>query len=124
MQQDDGGIACFVPVDPDIPFPWVDVERDTGNFVSALVRAPAPTHLLGVSEFLSYNQWVSLWSAHTGVKTQFHNVPVELFTADDPSGLKRTMADVMKSIEEFGYTGGDPDVITPDEVSAQCLMPG
>ena len=82
------------------------------------------THLLGVSEFLSYNQWVSLWSAHTGVKTQFHNVPVELFTADDPSGLKRTMADVMKSIEEFGYTGGDPDVITPDEVSAQCLMPG
>lgn len=111
-----------MPFNGDAAMPWIDVERDTGAFVKALLDAPGRTQILGVSESLSGKQWLSLWSKHTAVKASYQEMPFERFIVDDPTGFKLERAETFKYIEEFGYTGSDPDVVTPEEVSWICAQ--
>ena len=92
------------------------MERDTGAFVHALVKAPAGTHVLGVSEWLGTGRYLEILFDHLGVKGQFQDISFETAVQDDPLGLKLQFAEGFRCAEEFGYTGGDPEVVSPDEV--------
>lgn len=97
--------------------PWIDVEKDAGAFVKVLIDAPAPTQILAVSEWMTCKKWLDLWSATTGVRSRFEEAPYEAATTDDPSGLKLEFVQTAQFLMDFGFTGEDPDVLLPADVS-------
>ena len=97
--------------------PWIDVEKDAGGFVKALIDAPAPTQILAVSEWMTCRKWLDVWSATTGVRSRFEEADPEAATADDPSGLKLEFFQTGQFLVDFGFTGGDSDVMLPEDVS-------
>ncbi|KAK5111523.1 hypothetical protein LTR62_004818 [Meristemomyces frigidus] len=113
--QDD--VAVWSPPMPaDLMIPWLDVEKDLGSFVAALFRAPAPTQVLCVSEWLSERQWLGQWTRATGIPSRLEpELSLHDHVDHDPTGLSRQFSETMKYIEDFGYTCGDPDVLVPEE---------
>ncbi|KAK4555930.1 hypothetical protein LTR86_007150 [Recurvomyces mirabilis] len=118
-QQTNGDFLVSLPLQKDYPIPWVDVERDTGAFVHALTKASAGTHVLGVSEWLGTGKYLELLFDHLEVKGQFQDISFEAAVQDDPLGLKLQFAEGFRFAEEFGYTGGDPEVVSPDDLEKQ-----
>ena len=109
----------YFPQNGDAVTPWIEVDRDGGALVAALLKAPAGTQLNGVSEFLSNKQWLNIWASHLGVQAQYQQIPFDEFIENDPVGIQRQLAETMAFVEEFGITGGDPSVVTPDELERQ-----
>lgn len=97
--------------------PWIDIDHDLGAFVNALIAAPAPTQVLAASEWLTPKEWLQLWSAATDVKARFEEATSKDAPEDDATGLQLGFAQTGKFLQEFGYTGNDPDVLMPEEVS-------
>jgi hypothetical protein len=87
--------------------PYIDVEKDTGSYVHALIKAPAPTQVLAVSEWATAQQWLKKWSKVTGVASRAERVDLDQFKADDPTGFMGMMIE----------TGGDKRILMPEEVS-------
>ncbi|KAI7310542.1 hypothetical protein KC315_g12576 [Hortaea werneckii] len=111
--------AIWTPPFPaSLPIPWVDVEKDTGAFVKALIEAPPKTQLLGVSEWMTFSDWATLWSNVTGVRSRFEdNVSQEPPPpSNDTFDFKMMFLQTGYFVTEFGYTGGDPDVVGPEEL--------
>jgi hypothetical protein len=106
-----------MPIKPDTLMPWIDVEKDLGSYVSALLKAPGGTQVLAFSQWLSQKEYAALLSAHTGVEIRFQQVPEEMVLKNDPTGFKKEQVDAVKFIEEFGFTGGDSEVLMPEQVS-------
>lgn len=100
------------------------MEKDTGAFVKALIEAPPKTQLLGVSEWMAFDEWAALWSIVTGVKSKFEdNVSQEpLPPSNDTFDFKMMFLQTGYFVTEFGYTGGDPNVVGPEEVSCLHLI--
>ncbi|KAK5155039.1 hypothetical protein LTS14_005994 [Recurvomyces mirabilis] len=115
-RQTNGDFLVSLPLQKDCPIPWVDVERDTGAFVHALTKASPGTHVLGVSEWLGTGKYLELLFDHLGVKGRFEDISFEAAVQNDPLGLKLQFAEGFRFAEEFGYTGGDPEVVSPDDV--------
>lgn len=104
-----------------VKVPWVDVEKDTGAFVKALIDAPQRTQLLGVSEWLSCEDFMALWTNATGREGSIKKVVRDEYLADDPTGMKAAFAKTGEYFMELGYDGSDPEIVTPDEVGCGCL---
>ena len=103
--------------------PWIDVEKDTGAYVKALIEAPAPTQILGVSEWLTCREWLTLWSSITGVPSRFEAAdPAQLNVDNDPTGLTHGFLQTAQFMADFGFTGGDTDVLMPEDVSTGQLF--
>ena len=109
-------------MDADVVIPWIDVSRDTGAFVKALIDAPAGLQVVGASEYLSARQWLQLWSAHTGIKAAYELTTLEEFSGHDPTGLMREVGELLMYIEEFGFDGGDPNILTADQVGSAAAQ--
>ena len=117
QKQTDGSFLTLRPVGRNVVFPFVVTERDIGEFVKALVNAGPGKDLLGVSESLTWPEWMEIWGKVLGVKAEFRQVSGEEFFENLPEPLKRELRDTYEYVDEFGYTGGDPNVSTPDQVS-------
>jgi hypothetical protein len=117
QRQADGSFVMLRPFGKDVVLPYVDIERDLGTFVKVLVEdLPAGKELLGVSEMMTAARWMEIWGETMGVKTDFKRVSHDEFFAGTPVELKEEMADAFDYLEEFGYTGGDPNVLMPDQL--------
>ncbi|KAK3070999.1 hypothetical protein LTR53_009447 [Teratosphaeriaceae sp. CCFEE 6253] len=112
----DGKLHWETMLIADRPFPWIDVERDTGAFVSALIDAPGGTQVVGASQYITLNQYLKLLCDHLGVAGTYKRTAFEDNVKDDPTHFKLELAEVYAYVMEFGYDGGDPEVITPDEL--------
>lgn len=97
--------------------PYIDVEKDTGSYVHALIKAPAPTQVLAVSEWATVKQWLEQWSRATGVASRAERVDFDHFRGDDPTGFMGMMIETSGFIEELGFAGGDRRILMPEEVS-------
>jgi hypothetical protein len=117
QRQVDGSYLTLRPVSPTVKFPFVDVDRDTGALVKALVDMPPGKDLLGVSQSMTWPELMELWGKIHRVKAGFKQVSADEFFTGVPEPLKRELADTYDYVEEFGYTGGDPEVLTPEQVS-------
>ncbi|KAI7312924.1 hypothetical protein KC315_g11839 [Hortaea werneckii] len=105
------------PFRASLPIPWVDVERDTGAFVKALIDAPPKTQVLGVSEWMAFDDWATLWSDVTGVKSKFEDaLPKGAPSTNDGFDFKAVLLQTGHFLTEFGFTGGDPNVVEPEEL--------
>lgn len=100
----------------DVPVPIADVEADAGRWVEALFQAPAGIKLVGASEDMTWKQWLDVWSEHNQVATRYRELPPEDFPPE-LKAITEPMVQVFKFVEEFGYTGGDPEALRIDDVS-------
>lgn len=97
--------------------PFVVTHKDTGEFVKALVLdLPAGTHLLGASRIMTWPEWTKIWADSLGVQARFEQVSHEDYFRGVPAELKEELSETFLYTEEFGYTGGDPDVVTAEQV--------
>ena len=115
-QQSDGSFVLSLPYSAHRQVPWIDVAKDTGAFVSALIKAPAGTHVVGASEELSLQQWLDIWSSQIGVSARLERMDRNLVVQNDPTGIMEEMMESFEFMEEHPFDGGDPDVLSPDEV--------
>lgn len=77
---------------------------------------------MGVSDWKSPNEWIKVWSEATNVDGRFVELPRDttIKPSDDPSGFGLAVLQVAQFVVEFGYFGGDPAVLSPDDVSS-CM---
>jgi hypothetical protein len=93
QRQPDGSFLTFRPVGPDVQFPFVDTHRDTGSFVKVLVDLLPGKDLLGVSQSMTWPEWMKLWGDILGVKAGFVQVSGDDFFRNVPEPLKKELWD-------------------------------
>ena len=62
-----------------------------------------------------------LWGDTLGVKATFNQVSEESFFKGMPEPLSQELGDAFRYVQEYGYTGNDPDVVTVEQVSPDNL---
>jgi hypothetical protein len=115
-KQPDGSFIVFRAVSDSGTIPFVVTNRDTGAFVKALVEQPPGKNLLGVSEMTDWPSWTETWGKVMGVKASLKWLPFEEYMERYPEVVREEIGQSLLFNAEFGWTGGDPNVVTPDEV--------
>jgi hypothetical protein len=100
------------------PLPHIDVERDTGYLVHALLECTPGKMVLGAGEMISWSEMLKVWCECNKVQFGgFDPLSVDQFERFIPvPGLGRELGDMFAFMDKFGYAGGDPDVVLPSEV--------
>jgi len=62
-------------------------------------------------------RFMEIWGKVHGVKVSYEQVSYDKFFEGTPPALKEEIGDSFKFIEEFSISGGDPEVLTPAQVS-------
>ena len=116
QKQPDGSFIVQRTFSPNCKMPFVVTHKDTGAFVKALVDLPPGKDLLGVSEHMTWPEWTKLWGDTLGVKATFKQVSDGEHFEGVPEPLTKELAESFAYVEEFGYTGGDPETVTAEQV--------
>ncbi|KAK1061312.1 hypothetical protein LTR74_011196 [Friedmanniomyces endolithicus] len=119
-KQADGSFVVKRTYSPDREIPFIVTHKDTGAFVKALVvDLPAGKHILGVSESMTWPAWTKLWAEVVGVQATFERVSEAEFWAGLPKAFTDVLAPDFAFVDEFGYTGGDPEVMTAEKLGVE-----
>ncbi|ESZ94819.1 putative hscarg dehydrogenase [Sclerotinia borealis F-4128] len=116
QKQPDGSFLVMRPLRPDSVNEFMVAHRDTGVYVKALLDMPAGTNLIGVSQRMTWAEWTKVWGATLGVQAEFKHVSEEVFWEGVPEEM-RELQDAWDYADEFGHTGGDPDVLRPEQLA-------
>ncbi|KAK3627757.1 hypothetical protein LTR56_000257 [Elasticomyces elasticus] len=116
LKQSDGTYLIRIPGDVHKPIAQVDARRDTGKFTRALLDVPAEVNALGAGGIVSWSDFASLWGKHHGVDCRVERLNREVLEQAIPGGIGAEFADMFEYAAEFGYTGGDPTVVLPEDV--------
>jgi len=112
---------CTVLWKPPFPLgtqmPYIDVERDIGSFVKALIDAPAPTQVLALSKWATPTEWLALWSQVTLAQAD-----AEEFKGNDSTGFMRSVFETGQFVSEFGFTGSDERILMPGDLKKQGFV--
>lgn len=106
------------------PLPHFNVEKDMGTIVRAAIKSPPGKTILAVGSMLSWTDQLKVWSKTNRVPLGgFDKLSVEQFEMFLPiPGLGRELGEMMAFMDEFGYAGGVPNVVMPQDVSfCACL---
>jgi hypothetical protein len=99
-----------------VSIPFLDVHRDFGLCVQAVVNSAPAMNLFAVSEMMTWNQYLDIWCQSQGVpRGKYNQVSLEKFEELLPGGLGREFGENVLFAQEFGYEGGD-SVVRPIEV--------
>ncbi|KXH30423.1 hypothetical protein CNYM01_00591 [Colletotrichum nymphaeae SA-01] len=120
VKRRDGTMVLRMPGELKYPIPHVLV-HETGKYVKALAQASPGTHLLAYSEFLTWPDYVSLWSRMTGVPAVFESITMDDMDKLASGGFGLEIGEMHAYSMEFGYWGNDPSVIYPEQVGALWL---
>lgn len=109
-----------------LPFIWI--LRDTGPLVKKLVEDVQPgARLLGVSKMASYREYLGTWARVVGKELAgdqgIKKVSPEEF-AEQMRGdkdHKEHMLETWVFAAEFGYDGGDPEMLYPKDASSPAV---
>ncbi|CAG9984157.1 unnamed protein product [Clonostachys byssicola] len=112
-----------------LPFIWA--RKDVGVLVKGLVSAEGGKMLLGYSQNISWRQFMEIWAETLNVPladNAHHQISEEaledLLPAFPEGVLTQEFSECFAYFEEFGYDGGDPNVIHPKDVDvAENLTP-
>jgi len=121
QKQADGSYLFVRPVPPEEVYPMVVAERDTGAFVRALIDVPPGKQLHGVSEYMTWPEFTKLWGEIHGVKTAYKPIPLSEFLMDAPEPVKEEIRPSFQYASEYGFTGGDPEVLKPEDVGSMFV---
>ena len=102
-----------------MPIPWVDTIRDTGYVVRAALQSPPGKTILGSGDSLSWSDWFKVWcEVHKVPFGGYDEIPIETYVNSFPMPeLAGEFAEMFAYFDEFGYTGGDGDVVNAKDVS-------
>jgi len=120
-QLDDCTVLWKPPFPLGTQMPYIDVERDIGSFVKALIDAPAPTQVLALSKWATPREWLALWSQVTGFASRIAQADAEEFKGNDSTGFMRSVFETGQFVSEFGFTGSDERILMPGDVSATLI---
>jgi len=101
-------------------FPWVETRKDTGKFVRALVKAGPGKNMLGVSQMVSFGEYMRIWGHVNGVEARHRQVgkeEMEERLSTLPEVARRELMESNAYVEEFGWDGGETGVVRPWDVS-------
>ncbi|KAI9717640.1 MAG: hypothetical protein M1812_004585 [Candelaria pacifica] len=122
LKQEDGSFMIMAPGDGDKPVPMVVTRKDTGYFVRALIQLPPGKTLLGYGMMISPKEYLKLWTEIHGVRNGgFRELTIK--EAEDLEGGGPTAREAVESYAftlEFGWDGGDPDVLRPEDLGVGC----
>ena len=104
-----------LPADCKVPF--VATDEDTGPLAKALIRAEPGKNLLAFREMISFGEFADTWGRALGVKSKYVAVSPDGHWTDMPDSLKIDIEEAAAYLAEFGFAGGDPSVIYPEDVS-------
>lgn len=121
-RQADGIFVMSRPTSASFRMPFIVPQRDTGSFVKALVDMPPGKDLLGVSEWMTFPEWAAVWGQVLGVKVRFQQISKEDMFEGVPAPIAQEIGDSFDYLEEFGFAGGDPDVLDPQQVRPMPLI--
>ncbi|KAI9690055.1 MAG: hypothetical protein M1820_010054 [Bogoriella megaspora] len=122
QKQPDGSFVIQRTFSPGFKMPFVITHKDTGAFVKALVELPPGKDLHGFSEELTWPEFAKLWGDVLDVKATFKQVSNDVFFEGLPDPLREELVETFAYVEEFGYTGGDPDVLTPNQLGIEIPL--
>ena len=89
--------------------------------MKALIESPPGREVLGYTGLLGWDGYMDLWSKTLGVRGRYQQVPREEFLAAMPEAFKRPFDEASRYMNEFGWTGGDPKVVNPENVSSVAM---
>lgn len=103
-------------LDVDVKHPMIAAEEDSGPIVKAMVESPPGKSVVGQREWMSLQGLVQAFTAVTGMEAEAIKTPEGQSKFSHAGDLRQELEDNMAYFNEIGYTGGDPDVIDPQEV--------
>lgn len=113
----DGSFVLRKPHSGEAKIPMIWVERDTGRFVKALVESPPRKTLLGHGSLIGWREYMEVWGRVLGVEARFEEISPEEYLQEWPEHLAREVREGHLFHGEFGWDGGDPEVLHPKDVS-------
>lgn len=126
-KQSDGSFIIERPLSSSYRCPLIYAHNDTGPFVKALVvDLPQGTKVLAVSEEMTWSQFAVVWADTLGLKATYRPASEDHFDGI-PEVVKSELMNMFESADEFGFTGGDPEIKTAAQVSSvgqQCAGRG
>ncbi|TEY56927.1 hypothetical protein BOTCAL_0223g00060 [Botryotinia calthae] len=122
QKQDDGGFLFERPLSLDSIVEFVVTQKDTGVFVKALIDMPPGKNLIGVSDRMTWKEWAKIWGDVLGFKAGFKQVSEKTFWKGVPEPLLRELQVAWDYADQFGHTGGDPDVVRPEELAVKLPL--
>lgn len=84
--------------------------------MKALIETSPGKNLAGQGDVLSWPEFCQIFTKLSGLKLGYHQLSVDELENVNP-GASKELADMFTYIEKYGYFGGDPSVIFPDQVS-------
>lgn len=104
-------------LDPDVELPFIAAEEDTGPIVRALVLDPAAKRVIGYRARVTLRGLIKIFSQVTGMKAEAVVLPKGESVVPFPPELQQELDDNWAYWKEFGYYGGDPTLVHPQDVS-------
>ena len=115
LQLPDGTYELALPMSGDMPIPMADLEADMGKWANALIEAPPGITLVGSTEQITWAEWLLLWAERNGVTARYRRTsPAEY--SGRVEGISDAFAEEFQFVEQYGFVGGDPQVVYPNEV--------
>jgi hypothetical protein len=105
----------------DVLVPWVHTREDNGKFVKALWNAGPGKTLVGASEMMSINDFVTLWGKINNVPTRWKNPSLVEMQQAWPEELAQEVWESGMFVAEFGWAGGDPETLWPEDLGIESL---
>lgn len=93
---------------PDTVLPLIDIERDTGSFIGAILYDEdkyAGHTIVGCSQLLSCNDMAKTISEITGKKVKYERISEEEMVQNLPPSMADALREMFEFYREFGYAG-------------------
>jgi len=103
--------------------PHFNVEKDMGHIVHAAIKTSPGKTILAAGSMVSWEDQLKIWCDTNNVSFGgFDELSIEQFEMFLPvPGLGRELGQMMAFMDEFGYDGGDPNTVAPQDVSSSTF---
>lgn len=115
-KQSDGTYLLRIPLSPQRKVPMGDVTHVAGPLVLALTKVAPGKQLVASAGMLSMKDWCDKVGQQIGATVKYEAMPREELEEMMPGGIGTELADMLLYYEDFGYDGGDPTAIYPDQL--------
>lgn len=102
----EGGFGVFNVTKPDTKFACIDIERDFGTFVGAILSSPEKfigKNLLAANGLYSFNDLAGGLTEASGKTVSYVQIPDDTFKSFLPPVIADDLLEMFKSYDECGY---------------------
>ncbi|KAM0307308.1 hypothetical protein ACHAPM_000021 [Fusarium culmorum] len=104
---DNGRVQFSTNLDLDKELPFIVHDEDSGPFVKSLVQNEPNKGVIGYRAWLTFRQFVDIFSNVTGYETEILKFPLGQFTWDCEPELRDEFRETFAFVNEVGLHGGD-----------------